>query len=107
MGSAATIQADSFASEVLEFSGVVLVDFFGPGCAPCRALAPTIDALAEAFGQRAKVVKLDASRAPELASRYGVSTLPTLALFRAGEVVKTFMGVQSKSKLTAAIEENL
>lgn len=107
MGKALQINSDNFVSEVLEFPGVVLVDFWGPGCAPCRALAPALDAIAEANADTAKVVKVDISESDEVATHYGITTIPTILVFKNGDLIDQLMGVQSKAKLQAVIDENL
>ena len=107
MGNAISVQSGNFVGEVLEYPGVVLVDFWGPGCAPCRALAPILDKLAVEFDGRAKIVKCNIAEAADVATHYGVTTLPTLFVFKNAEIVEQFMGVQSRAKLQAVIEENL
>ncbi len=107
MGKAILVNADNFVSEVLEFSGVVLVDFWGPGCAPCRAFAPVVDAIAEANEGTAKVVKVDIAESDEVANHYGITTIPTILVFKNGDLIEQFMGVQSKSKLQSVIDENV
>lgn len=106
MGKAAQVNSDGFVSEVLEFPGVVIVDFWGPGCAPCRALAPAVDAIAEANEGRAKVVKVNIAESDDVANHYGITTIPTILVFKNGDLIEQFMGVQSKAKLQAVIDEN-
>ena len=92
----------NFDSEVLQANGPVLVDFWAPWCGPCRQIAPVIEQLA---GENAgiKIGKLNVDNAPNSAQSYGVSSIPTLMIFKDGEVVERFVGVQPKSRLQEAI----
>jgi thioredoxin 1 len=92
----------NFDSEVLQSSQPVLVDFWAPWCGPCRQIAPLIEQLA---GENAaiKIGKLNVDNAPNSAQNYGVSSIPTLMIFKDGEVVERFVGVQPKSRLQEAI----
>ncbi|MDO4569235.1 MAG: thioredoxin [Planctomycetia bacterium] len=107
MSNVAQVGSADFSGEVLEYAGVVLVDFFGPGCAPCRALAPTIDKLSAEYQGKAKFVKVDVAQSPDLASKYGIMSVPTILFFKNGEVIQQLMGAQSKAKLQAVLDENL
>jgi len=82
----------SFASEVLESDVPVLVDFWASWCAPCRAIAPHLDTLAERYAGKAKIVKVDIDANPETPQRYGVRGIPTLLLFKGGEIVDKMVG---------------
>lgn len=97
----------SFQTEVLEAETPVLVDFWAPWCGPCRAIAPTIDELAREYSGRVKVAKLNVDEAPELARRYGVRSIPTLVVMKAGEVVKGPVGTTPKEKLKAFLDDVL
>ena len=106
MGKALQVNSDNFIAEVLEFPGIVLVDFWGPGCAPCRALAPVLDAVADANDGVAKVVKVDISESDDVANHYGITTIPTIMVFKIGDLIDQLVGVQSKAKLQGIIDEN-
>jgi len=84
-------------------SGVVLVDFSEPWCAPCQIQLPILEHVAQRVGGRAVVSVLNVDEAPALALRYHIQALPTLILFRDGEIVRTFVGPQSENQLTRAI----
>lgn len=88
-------------------SGVALVDLYADWCGPCKIMAPTIDKLAVAFKDRAKVGKLNVDDSPSTAGALGVSSIPTVVIFKDGQEVTRFVGVKSEADLTKAIEENL
>ncbi len=97
---------DNFESEVLQSDSVVLVDFWAPWCGPCRAIAPMIDQLADENGS-AKIGKLNIDDAPGVAQQYGITGIPTLLLFKNGEVAQSFRGGNTtKAALQEAIDAN-
>ncbi len=91
-------QAD-FETEVLQHDGWVIVDFYATWCPPCRALAPLLERFAEQNAERVKVVKLDTDQDEDLATRYGVRTIPTLISFKAGEEKGRAINPQSRSRI--------
>jgi thioredoxin 1 len=94
----------NFDTEVLQSSEPVLVDFWAPWCGPCRQIAPLVEQLAGENAGSAKVLKLNVDDAPRAAQSYGVSSIPTLMVFKNGEVVDRFVGVQPKTRLQDAID---
>jgi thioredoxin 1 len=104
MGAAQEITASNFSTEVLESDQPVLVDFWAPWCGPCRLIAPVIEQLAAENAGSAKVVKLNTDDAQQLAMEYGVSSIPTLMIFKGGEVVDRFVGAPPKPRLQQAID---
>lgn len=97
----------NFDQVVLQTAGPVLVDFWAAWCGPCRRLAPTIEALAEEFGTRARVVKLNVDGGPATAKRYGIQGIPTLILFKDGVEKERTVGAASKDVIAAMIDRHL
>ncbi len=96
---------DNFSNEVLESSTPVLVDFWAPWCGPCRQIAPLIDQLAEEYSGKVKVGKVNIDDNPGVTNEYGIQSIPTLMVFRAGSVAERFVGMPPRSKLTQALED--
>ena len=97
----------SFEKDVLQASKPVLVDFWAAWCAPCRMLAPTIDAIAEQFCESAGVVKVNVDDNTSTAQRYGIKGIPTLILFSGGKEVERVVGATSKESISRMIEKHV
>lgn len=107
MSNAAEVTDSQWDSAVLKSDVPVLVDFWAEWCAPCRAMSPYVDKLADEFHGRLKVVKMNTSDNMEVPSRYGVSAIPTFLLIKKGEVVKQLVGAMQYTSLKAAVEPHL
>lgn len=99
--------SENFEEKVLKSNIPVLVDFNATWCGPCKMLAPAIEELAEEFEGKAKIVSLDIDEAGDIAGRYGVMSIPTLIVFKDGDLFSRSMGLQPKLKVKAQIEEAL
>ncbi len=97
----------NFQKEVLESAKPVLVDFWAPWCAPCRALAPIIEEIAQELSDKIKVVKLNVDESPEAPIMYGIRGIPTVILFVDGKPVEQFVGLTTKERLMSVIEKHL
>jgi len=104
MGSVNEFNDNNFDSEVLKSAEPVLVDFWAPWCGPCRMIAPMVEELAGEYDGAVKVGKLNIDDSPNSATNYGVSSIPTLMVFKGGEVVERFVGVQPKNRLQEALD---
>jgi thioredoxin 1 len=95
----------NFDAEVLQSDQPVLVDFWAPWCGPCRMVGPVIEELAAENGEKVKIAKINVDEAQQTAAGFGVSSIPTLMIFKGGEVVERFVGVQPKNRLQEAIDQ--
>lgn len=106
--SAATAVTDaSFKQDVLDSELPVLVDFWAPWCGPCRMVAPVVDEISQQYDGKLKVVKLNTDENPNVASQYGIRSIPTLMIFKGGQKVDMVVGAVPKSTLANTIEKYL
>ena len=105
MSNAADITDTTFEAEVLASSVPVVVDFWAPWCGPCQMMGPVIEELAKDFEGKAKIGKCNVDGNQNTSAEYGIMSIPSVKIFKAGKVVKEFVGVQSKETLTKALED--
>ena len=97
----------TFEDEVLRWPGLVLVDFWADWCSPCRVIAPILEEIATEYNGKVKITKLNIDENPGTPPKYGIRGIPTLMLFKGGDVEATKVGALSKSQLTAFLDSNL
>ena len=96
---------DNFKAEAIEADEPVLVDFWAEWCQPCRMIAPTIEALAEEYAGRVKVGKVDTDANRGISVELGISSIPTVILFKDGQIVRKFVGVTAKNDFVAELDK--
>ena len=97
------LTTDQFEQEVLKADVPVLLDFWAPWCGPCRMLAPTVEEIAEEYDGKAKVCKVNVDEEEELAIRFGIASIPTLLVFRNGQLADTKVGFVPKEEIEAML----
>ncbi|MCG6968844.1 MAG: thioredoxin TrxA [Gammaproteobacteria bacterium] len=98
---------DTFETEVINSDGPVLVDYWADWCGPCKMIAPILDEIADEYADRVKIAKLNIDENPATPPKYGIRGIPTLMLFKGGNVEATKVGAVSKSQLTAFLDSNI
>ncbi len=104
MGNVAELTDADFEEQVINSGEPVLVDFWAPWCGPCRQIAPMIDELASENEGSAKVVKVNIDESAEIAQKYGIMSIPTLIIFKGGEIAEKFVGAKPKAALQEALD---
>lgn len=107
MSNIQAISDHSFENEVIESETPVLVDFWAQWCGPCKAIAPILEEIAQKYSDKVKIVKLDVDQNPSTPPKFGVRGIPTLILFKDGQVVATQVGMVSKPELINFIDTNV
>ena len=105
MSAALQVTDASFKQDVLESDIPVLVDFWAPWCGPCRMVAPVVDEIAQQYEGKVKVVKLNTDENPNVASQYGIRSIPTLMIFKGGQRVDMVVGAVPKTTLANTLEK--
>ncbi len=107
MGKPVHVQEKDFDTQVLQAEQPVLVDFWAEWCAPCRMIAPIVEELASEYDGKLKVVKVDVDENPGVANRHGIMSIPTLGIFKGGEMVDRLVGYMPKPELKKRLEKIL
>jgi len=107
MANAVAVTEGNFDSEVLQSTVPVLVDFWAEWCGPCRMVAPTLEAIATEHAGRLKVVKVNVDENPEVSMRYDVRSIPTLILFKQGQIAERLIGAYPKQAIVAKVQGHL
>ncbi|MCE2702125.1 MAG: thioredoxin [Anabaena sp. 49633_E8] len=107
MSAAINVTDSSFKVEVLDSDVPVLVDFWAPWCGPCRMVAPVVEEIATQYEEKIKVVKVNTDENPEIASKYGIRSIPTLMIFKGGDKVDMVVGAVPKTTLANTLEKYL
>jgi len=106
-GKIVTVSDAEFDSTVLQGDKPALIDFWAEWCQPCKMLAPTVEEIAGEYEDRVLVGKLNVDDNPATATKYGIRGIPTLLLFKGGQVVQQLVGVKSKAEIKKVIDENI
>lgn len=100
------VNDQNFEEQVLQADRPVLVDYWAEWCGPCKAIAPILEEIAEEYGDRIRIAKVNIDENPDVPARFGIRGIPTLMLFKNGNVEATKVGALSKSQLTAFLDSN-
>lgn len=101
------INEEQFDEEVLQSESAVLVDFWAPWCGPCRAIMPVLEELSGEYGDKIKFFKVNVDENPNIAGKYRIMSIPTIKVFKNGEIVEDMVGLQSKTQLEEVLDKYL
>jgi len=107
METALQVDGNNFQTEVLASDRPVLVDFWAPWCGPCKMISPIVEELAADFAGKVKVAKINVDNNQDLAAQYGIRGIPTVMIFKDGEVAESLVGLRSKEDLSTALQKLL
>lgn len=107
MGAAAALSTSEFEQKVIQSAKPVLIDFWAEWCGPCIALGPTVETVAAEYAGKAEVYKVDVDAEGDLAMQFGVMSIPTLIVFKAGKEVDRMVGMQNKEAITKSLDKAL
>ena len=102
-----TLTDATFDTAVAQSDQPVLIDFWAPWCGPCNMVAPVIEALAEEYDGKARVAKLNVDENPQVSRRFNIRSIPTLMVFKDGEIVETVVGVRPKAQVEALLDAHV
>ena len=102
---ALTLTQENFKTEILDYKGVAMVDFWAPWCGPCRMVAPIIDELAQEYAGKVKIGKVNTDENMDLSTQYQIMTIPTMLVFKDGQVVDTINGALPKQRIASVLNK--
>lgn len=105
MGATKTVTDATFATDVLQAPGPVLVDFWAVWCGPCKMVAPILEEIATAYPENITIAKLNVDENPQTSASYGITSIPTMAVFQDGKIVKQIVGAKPKAALLRDLSE--
>lgn len=106
MSQVRTLNSTNFEAEVILAAGPVLVDFYADWCGPCKVISPIVEDLANEYESKVRVVKVDVDASQQLAASYGIRSIPTLLVFKNGEIAETVVGAVSRSHLGELLDKH-